>query len=85
VSLLAGVLSSFGLNTPTAPTIPLGALVWGVFREIETATGLTPVAGTPTAGNTVIATIDVGHRPAAVAVSPTGSLVYVANNSSTTL
>ena len=50
VSLLAGVLSLFGLNTPTAPANPLGALVRGVFREIETVFGLVPIAGTPTVG-----------------------------------
>ncbi len=48
--LLVGVLSALGLNSPTAPTNPLGALVWGVFRSIETRFGLVPVAGTPTIG-----------------------------------
>jgi hypothetical protein len=50
VNLLAGALSFFGLNTPVAPSNPLGALVWGVFRTVETGFGLVPVAGTPTVG-----------------------------------
>jgi VCBS repeat-containing protein len=50
VGLLAGVVSVFGLNTPTAPTNPVGALAWGLFRNIATGVGLSPVAGTPTVG-----------------------------------
>jgi len=37
-----------GLNTPTAPTDAFGALLWGLFRRIETVYGFVPVAGTPT-------------------------------------
>ncbi len=50
VGLLAGVLSAFGLNTPTAPANPLGGWVWGALRSVETRYGLVPVAGTPTVG-----------------------------------
>jgi VCBS repeat-containing protein len=50
IRFLGGLLSLFGLNTSTAPANPLGALLWGVFRQIEKSTGLTPVAGTPTVG-----------------------------------
>ena len=35
VGLLGGLLSLGGLNTPVAPTNPLGALVWQVFRDFE--------------------------------------------------
>jgi VCBS repeat-containing protein len=56
VNLLAGVLSFFGLNTPVAPSNPLGALVWGVFRTVETGFGLVPVAGIPTVGTPITAT-----------------------------
>jgi YVTN family beta-propeller protein/VCBS repeat-containing protein len=48
VNLLAGVLSFFGLNTPQAPSNPLGALVWEVFRQVETAFGVVPMAAQPT-------------------------------------
>lgn len=48
--LLVGVLSALRLNSPTAPANPLGALVWGVLRSIETRLGLVPVASTPTVG-----------------------------------
>lgn len=37
-----------GLNTPTAPGDPFGALLWGMFRRIETVYGLVPLPGTPT-------------------------------------
>jgi YVTN family beta-propeller protein len=48
VTLLAGVLSFFGLNSPEAPDNPVGALVWGLFRRIETAIGVVPTAAQPT-------------------------------------
>ena len=48
VGLLAGALSVFGLNAPVPPANPLGAVLWGFFRTIETGFGLTPLAGTPT-------------------------------------
>ena len=48
MAVLAGVVSVFGVNGATAPTNPMGALVWGLFRQIEKGFGLTPVAGTPT-------------------------------------
>jgi YVTN family beta-propeller protein/VCBS repeat-containing protein len=50
VTLLARVLSLFGVTGPRAPANPLGALVWGFFRNIEVATGLAPRAGKPTVG-----------------------------------
>jgi VCBS repeat-containing protein len=59
VDLLAGVLSVFGLNTPVAPANPLGALVWGLFRSVETSFGLVPVAGTPTVGTSTLPTGEV--------------------------
>jgi Bacterial Ig domain len=46
--LLGGALSIAGLNTPAAPANPLGALVWRVFRDVESIAGLLPVAGTIT-------------------------------------
>lgn len=50
MGLLVGVLSALGLNTPTAPTHPLGALVWGLFRGVESGFGLVPTAGVPDVG-----------------------------------
>lgn len=48
VTVLAGVLTFLGLNTPEAPSNPLGALVWGLFRRVETALGVVPRAGDTT-------------------------------------
>lgn len=48
VTVLAGVLTFLGLNTPEPPDNPLGALVWGWFRRIETALGVVPRAGDTT-------------------------------------
>ncbi|CAN5682981.1 hypothetical protein BH10ACT9_BH10ACT9_18220 [soil metagenome] len=48
VTVLAGVLTFFGLNTPEAPDNPLGALVWGLFRRIEDSLGVVPRAGDTT-------------------------------------
>jgi YVTN family beta-propeller protein len=50
LGLLSAVLSVFGLNSPTAPRYPLGPLVWGLFRRVETSLGVVPVAATPTVG-----------------------------------
>lgn len=46
--LLYRIVTSRGLNTPAAPADPIGSLLWGIFRRIETAYGLVPVPGTPT-------------------------------------
>jgi VCBS repeat-containing protein len=48
VKFLAGALSAFGLNAPTAPTNPVGASVWGLFRRVETVVGVVPIAGAAT-------------------------------------
>lgn len=45
--LLYRIVVGRGLNTPTAPGDPFGALLWGMFRRIETVYGLVPVPGTP--------------------------------------
>ena len=50
LSFLTAVVSAFGLNSPSAPANPLGALVWGLFRRVETHLGAVPVAGTPVVG-----------------------------------
>lgn len=50
LGLLVGVLSALGLNSPTAPVNPLGALAWGLLRSVETRLRLVPVASTPTIG-----------------------------------
>ncbi|WP_165774085.1 beta-propeller fold lactonase family protein [Mycolicibacterium sphagni] len=53
LKLVATVLSLFGVNTqsPTAPTNPIGALLWQAYRQFETAVGAPPpLAGTPTIG-----------------------------------
>ena len=50
LSFLTAVLSAFGLNSPTAPANPLGALVWGWFRRVESFLGEVPAAGTPVVG-----------------------------------
>ncbi|AQA03202.1 hypothetical protein BVC93_13110 [Mycobacterium sp. MS1601] len=47
-NLLVGVLTFLGLNTPEAPDNPLGALVWGLFRRIESSLGVVPRPGDPT-------------------------------------
>jgi hypothetical protein len=49
--LLYKVVLAKGLNTPTAPPDPGGALLWGLFRRIETLYGLVPVAGKATVSN----------------------------------
>lgn len=48
--VITGVLSAFGLNSPTQPANPLSAVAWVVLRTVETHFGLTPVAGTPAVG-----------------------------------
>src|SRR5262249_29256850 len=45
VTLLAGALSAFGLNAPTAPRNPVGATLWTAVRRVETVIGVVPVAG----------------------------------------
>ena len=50
LGFLTKVLTAFELNSPTAPANPLGALVWGWFRRVETSLGDVPVAGTPVVG-----------------------------------
>jgi len=50
LSFLTAVVSALGLNSPSAPANPLGALVWGLFRRVETHLGAVPVAGTPVVG-----------------------------------
>ena len=77
VNLLAGVLSLFGLNTAQAPSNPLGALVWEVFRRVESTLGVVPVAGQPTVSTPTsegVVTGSVGFSaPAGLALSYTAS------------
>ena len=48
--LMSALVNLFGVNTPTAPTNPVRAVVWGLLRSINTAFGFTPRAGAPTVG-----------------------------------
>ncbi len=51
LNVVAGFLTVVGANPqgPTAPSSPVGAFLWGLFRQFETAAGAPPpVAGTPT-------------------------------------
>ncbi len=52
--LVAGLMSRlvqlFGMKTPTPPANPLGRLLWGVFRSVNTALGFTPLPVAPTIG-----------------------------------
>ena len=48
LKIIAGVLSVFQLNSAEPPTNPLGALLWGAFRQVETFVGLVPRRGTVT-------------------------------------
>ncbi|WP_162528579.1 Ig-like domain-containing protein [Mycolicibacterium sp. CBMA 230] len=53
LNLVAGVLTIFGANPqgPTPPASPVGAFLWGLFRQLETNVGVAPpVAGTATVG-----------------------------------
>ncbi len=53
LNLVAGVLTIFGVNPqgPTPPASPVGALLWGLFRQFETTVGVAPpVVGTATVG-----------------------------------
>jgi hypothetical protein len=53
LQFVSAVLSLIGVNTqsPNAPANPITALLWGAFRQTETALGVNPpVAGTPTVG-----------------------------------
>jgi YVTN family beta-propeller protein len=68
VTLLAGVLSFFGLNSSEAPDNPVGALLWGLFRRVETAIGVVPRAtqptvSTPTAEGVVTGTVEFDTTP----------------------
>ena len=46
--LMAALTNLFKANTPTPPSNPLGGVVWGVLRGLNTALGFTPRAGKPT-------------------------------------
>lgn len=46
--VLYRIVMGRGLNVPNAPDDPFGALLWGMFRRIETVYGLVPLPGTPT-------------------------------------
>ena len=50
VGMFGALLSAAGLNTPAPSNNPFEALVWRVFRDVETAAGLVPVAGSPRVG-----------------------------------
>ena len=50
MDLLRGLLSFVGFTTPTAPTGPMRAAVWGLVRGMKNIVGWVPVAGTPTVG-----------------------------------
>ena len=82
VNLLAGTLSLFGLNAPAAPANPAGALVWGLFRQVETVVGVVPIAGTATASTPDLETGAVTGTPGFTV--PAGlPLTYTAPSTST--
>lgn len=47
---MSALVNLFGVKAATAPTNPVGHLVWGFFRGINTALGFTPVARKTTIG-----------------------------------
>ncbi|WP_445165274.1 Ig-like domain-containing protein [Mycolicibacterium sp. Dal123E01] len=53
---LHSVASLLGLNRPTAPSNPIGALLWGLMQQVAFAVGAAPKAGTPTANTPVTTT-----------------------------
>ncbi|CAN5413491.1 hypothetical protein BH11ACT6_BH11ACT6_09320 [soil metagenome] len=77
VTVLAGVLTFLGLNTPEAPSNPLGALVWGLFRRVETALGVVPRAGDTTVSAPTsegVVTGDVGFDDAGLPLTYSSSV-----------
>ncbi len=73
--LLAGVMASTAWAAPDAYVASCGSS--------SACGGNGTVSVIDTATDTVVATVDVGVNPTAVAVSPDGSRVYVANGCST--
>ncbi len=50
---LRSVSSLLGVNRPTAPANPIGALLWGLMQQVAAAVGVKPKAGTPTVSTPV--------------------------------
>ncbi|AQT80065.1 hypothetical protein B1R94_13545 [Mycolicibacterium litorale] len=53
---LHAVVSLLGLNRPTPPPDPIGALLWGLVQQVAAVVGVAPRAGTPTVSTPVATT-----------------------------
>lgn len=53
---LHGVVSLLGLDRPTPPRNPIGALLWGLMQQVASAVGVAPKAGTPSVSTPTVTT-----------------------------